>query len=127
MIIYAMLNHILILWPSIILDTMLKGTRLPQYPLPYSLLIFRICEYKGVNVCDEQTHQTTDANKIAENSLKQMKFIPFGNTYIHKDDLPPSENEEKENPPTAPIHHVDTNIGSSSGVGGSSSSLEITF
>jgi len=43
-----------------------------------------------------------------------MKFIPFGNTCIHKDDLPPSENEEEEeeNPPTGPIHPVDTNIGS---------------
>ena len=88
------------------------------------MLISRICEYKGVNVSDEQSHKTTEANKIAENSLKQMKFIPFGNTYIHKDDMPPSDNEEEENPPTAPIPPVDTNIGSSSGVGGSSSSLE---
>jgi len=53
-----------------------------------------------------------------------MKFIPFGNTYIDKDDMPPSENEEEENPPTAPVYPVNTNIGSSSGVGGSSSSLE---
>jgi len=64
MIIYAMLNHIPIHWPSIILDTMLKAKRLPQYPLPYSLLISRICEYKGVNVFDEQSHKTTEANKI---------------------------------------------------------------
>ena len=98
MIIYAMLNHIPIYWPSIILDTMLKAKRL--------------------------RHKTTEANKIAENSLKQMKFILFGNTYIHKDDMPPSDNEEEENPPTAPIPPIDTNIGSSSGVGGSSSSLE---
>jgi len=42
-----------------------------------------------------------------------MKFVPFGNTYIHKDDLPPSEHEEEEeNPPTALIHPVDTNISS---------------
>ena len=41
-IIYVMLNHIPIHWPSIILDTMLKAKRLPQYPLPYSLLISRI-------------------------------------------------------------------------------------
>ena len=53
-----------------------------------------------------------------------MKFIPFENTYIHKDDMPPSNHNEEENPPTAPIPPVDTNIGSSSGVGGSSSSLE---
>jgi len=119
-----MLNHIPIHWPNIILDTMLKAKRLPQYPLSYSLLISRICEYKGVNVSDEQSHSTTEANKIAENSLKQMKFIPFGNTYIHKDDMPPSDHEEEENPPTAPFPPVDTNIGSSSGVGGSSSSLE---
>jgi len=124
MIIYVMLNHIPIHWPNIILDTMLKAKRLPQYPLSYSLLISRICEYKGVNVSDEQSHNTTEANKIAENSLKQMKFIPFGNTYIHKDDMPPSDHEEEENPPTAPIPPVDTNIGASSGVGGSSSSLE---
>ena len=91
---------------------MCKAKRLPQYPLSYSLLISCICEYKGVNVSDEQSHQTIDANKIAENSLEQMKFIPFRNTYIHKDDLPPSKNEEEENPPTAPIHPVDTNIGS---------------
>jgi len=38
--------------------------------------------------------------------------------------MPPSDNEEEENPPTTPIPLVDTNIGSSSGVGGSSSSLE---
>ena len=111
-------------WPSIILATMLKAKRLPQYPLPYSLLISHICEYKWVNVSDEQSHKTTKAYKIVENSLKQMKFIPFGNTYIHKDDMPSSDNEEKENPSTAPILPVDTNIGLSSGVGGSSSSLE---
>jgi len=102
---------------------MLKAKRLPQYPLPYSLLISRICEYKGDNISHEQSHQTTNANKIAENSLKQMKFIPFGNTYIHKDGMPPSENEEEENPPIALVHPVNTNIGSSSGIGGSSSSL----
>ena len=124
MIIYAMLNHIPIYWPSIILDTMLKAKRLPQYPLPYSLLISRVCEYKGVTVSDEHSHKTTATNKITENSLKQMKYFPFGNTYIHKDDMPPSDNEEEENPPTAPITPVDTNIGSSSGVSGSSSSLE---
>jgi len=53
-----------------------------------------------------------------------MEFIPFGNTYIHKDDMPPSENEKEENLPIALVHPVNTNIGSSSGVGGSSSSLE---
>ncbi|QCD79551.1 hypothetical protein DEO72_LG1g3193 [Vigna unguiculata] len=38
--------------------------------------------------------------------------------------MPPSDNEEEENPLTDPIPPVHTNIGSSSGVGGSSSSLE---
>ena len=66
----SMLNHIPTHWPSIILDTMLKAKRFPRYPLPYSLLISRIFEYKGVNVSDKQSHKTTKANKIAENSLK---------------------------------------------------------
>jgi len=38
--------------------------------------------------------------------------------------MPPSDHEEEENPPTALIPPVDTNIDSSSGVGGSPSSLE---
>jgi len=38
--------------------------------------------------------------------------------------MPPSDHEEEENPTTAHIPPVDTNIGSSNGVGGSSSSLE---
>jgi len=67
---------------------MLKAKWLPQYPLPYSLLISRICEYKGINISDEQFHRTIDANKITENSLKQMKFIPFWDAYIHKDEMP---------------------------------------
>jgi len=124
MIIYALLNHIPINWPSIILDTMLKAKWLPQYPLPYSLLISRICEYKGVKISDEQFHRTTDANKVVDNSLKHMKFILFGNTYIQKDEMPHSENEKEENPYTDLVHPINTNIGSSSGVGGSSSSLE---
>jgi len=74
---------------------------------------------------DEQFHRTTNTNKIAENSLKQMKFIRFGNTYIHKDEMPHADNEEeKENPSNDHAPPINTNIGSSSRVGGSSSSLE---
>jgi len=36
---YGILNHMPIKWSSLILDTMLKAKRYPQYPLPYSLLI----------------------------------------------------------------------------------------
>ena len=38
--------------------------------------------------------------------------------------MPQSENEDEENPPTDLVPHVNTNIGSSSGAGGLSSSLE---
>jgi len=79
---------------------MLKAKWLPQYPLPYSLLIYRICEYKGVNTSDEQFHRTTNTNKISQNLLKQMKFIPLGDTYDHKDEMLQYDNEEEENPPT---------------------------
>jgi len=65
-----MLNRIIIDWPSVILDTMLKAKHLPQYPLPFSLLISKICEYKGVHTFDEQVHRTNDANQILDSSLK---------------------------------------------------------
>jgi len=83
-----MLNHIIIDWPSVILDTMLKAKRLPQYPLPFSLLISRICEYKGVNTSDEQVHRTNNANQISYSSLKQMKCICLGDQYMHRDEMP---------------------------------------
>ena len=50
MIMYGILNRVPIKWSSLILDTMLKAKRYPQYPIPYCLLISRICEYKGVNI-----------------------------------------------------------------------------
>jgi len=75
LIMYGILNRVSIKWSSLILDTMLKAKRYPQYPLPYSLLIFRICEYKGVDTTGELCQSTLRANEIAESSLKQLKLF----------------------------------------------------
>ena len=85
LIMYAILNRVPIKWSSLILDTMLKAKRYPQYPLPYSLLISRICEYKGVDTTGELCQSTLRANEIAESSLKQLKLVPLGDTYVHRD------------------------------------------
>jgi len=53
--------------------------------LSHILLISRICEYKGV---DELCQSTICANEIAESSLKQLKLVPLGDTYVHRDDMP---------------------------------------
>ena len=39
LIMYGILNRVPIKRSSLIIDTMLKAKRYPQYPLPYSLLI----------------------------------------------------------------------------------------
>ena len=67
---YGILNRVPIKWSSLILDTMLKAKRYPQYPLPYSLLILWIYEYKGVDTIGELCKSTIRAHEIADNSLK---------------------------------------------------------
>ena len=116
---YAILNRVPIKWSSLILDTMLKAKRYPQYPLPYSLLISRICEYKGVDTTGELCQSTLHANEIAESSLKQLKLVPLCDTYVHRDDMPNYDAEDEELPPTDPIPPATQNVGSSSGVGSS--------
>jgi len=100
LIMYGILNRVPIKWSSLIFDTMLKVKRYPQYPLPYSLLISRICEYKGVDTTGELCQSTIRANEIAESSLKQLKLVLLGNTYVHKDDMPNYEAEDDELPPS---------------------------
>ena len=96
MIIYELLNHITIDWSSLIVDTMLKAKGYPAYPLPYSLLISRICEYKGVSTTGELVQHTLASNKIGKSALKQISLIPLGNTYIPKGDLPNDESEDDQ-------------------------------
>ena len=116
---YEILNRDPIKWSSLILDTILKAKRYLQYPLPYSLLISRICEYKGVDTTGELCQSTVRANEIAESSLKQLKLVPPSNTYVHRNDMPNYEAEDEELPPTDPISPAAQNVGSSSGVGSS--------
>jgi len=52
-----------------------------------------------------------------------MKFIPFGDLYVHKDDVPNYEVVDDEIPPSNPTSPAAQKVGSSSGAG-SSFSLE---
>ncbi|WVY90428.1 hypothetical protein V8G54_035942 [Vigna mungo] len=65
MIIYVIINEIKIHWPSLICNTMMKAKRYTHYPLPYALLVSRICEYKGVYVATEAFQSTHPGNKIS--------------------------------------------------------------
>ncbi|KOM50069.1 hypothetical protein LR48_Vigan08g089600 [Vigna angularis] len=84
MIIYGIVNEIKIHWPSLICDTMMTAKSYTHYPLPYALLISRICKYKGVDVLTEAFQSTHPDNKICGSGLRQMGFILQGNTYIHR-------------------------------------------
>ncbi|WVZ18575.1 hypothetical protein V8G54_005897 [Vigna mungo] len=54
----------------------------------------RICDYKGVNIEREKVSHTLPSNEIGQGALKQMGFIPHGNNFIHKGDVPVEEGEE---------------------------------
>jgi len=99
---------------------MLKAKCFLAYALPYSLLISRIYEYKGVNTIGKQVQMISDANEIFDGSLKQMKFVLFRDQCIHIDEVPQYDNDD-EVPAPALVHAVHVHVGSSSGVVGSSS------
>jgi len=65
LIIYCLMNHIMIEWSMFFMETMLKARKLTQYPLPYSLLISRICEYKQVPIKGKLCQSTSPSNEIS--------------------------------------------------------------
>ncbi|KOM57890.1 hypothetical protein LR48_Vigan11g092300 [Vigna angularis] len=77
---------------------MMKAKRYTHYPIPYALLVSRICEYKGVDVSIEAFQSSHSRNKIGSYVLCQMGFILQGNTYFHRDDVgnPKEEDEDQE-------------------------------
>ncbi|WVY95337.1 hypothetical protein V8G54_034425 [Vigna mungo] len=97
-IIYGIINDILIHWTCLNYDIIMKAKRYPQYPLPYALLVSRICEYKGVNTFGEASQRTHNESKIRATYLHHM-FILQGNTYIHRDDIgnPEDKDEDQQN------------------------------
>lgn len=97
---------------------MLIVKRFSIYPLPYSLLISRICDYKKVSTNEEKVQHTRALNKIGQGELKQVGFIYHGNVFIHKGDVSTKDNEDDEGLPHAPPV-----VGSSSFVDASSSSI----
>jgi len=74
-------------WSMLFMETMFKARKLTQYPLPYFLLISRICEYKQVPTEQELRQSTSLSNEISHTYLEQMKIVPFGGGYVHKDDM----------------------------------------
>jgi len=94
LIIYCLMIHIMIDWSMLFMETMLKARKLTQYPLPYSFLISRICEYKQVPTEGELCQSTSPSNEISDFSLKQMKIVQFGGGYVHRDDVPNYEDDE---------------------------------
>ncbi|KOM49532.1 hypothetical protein LR48_Vigan08g035900 [Vigna angularis] len=105
-IMYGILQSIPINWPHLIQSIMYKAKRLDSAPLPYPLLVCRICEYKGVNVSNEQVEHVLPNHKIGDNSLRQMGFIKNGNLYIHVDDVGALVDEDEEDIPMLDPTHV---------------------
>ncbi|KOM56025.1 hypothetical protein LR48_Vigan10g191700 [Vigna angularis] len=87
LLLYGLLNHIHIDWPTLISDTMVKAKKYNSYHFPYALLISQILKYKGVSVESELTHaiQAIDT-EIGETTFRQMGFVAPGHVIIHKDD-----------------------------------------
>ncbi|KOM25211.1 hypothetical protein LR48_Vigan54s000800 [Vigna angularis] len=83
---HAITQSIPLNWPHLIQTIMLKAKRSDLAPLPYPLLVSKICEYKGVDISNEHFEHVLPGHKIGENSLRQMGFIQQGLSYIHPED-----------------------------------------
>lgn len=65
----------------------MKAQRYPVYHLPYALLVFRILEYKGVNVDGKNSCAIQVAgSEIGETTLRKMGFVARANIFVHKDE-----------------------------------------
>ncbi|KOM47557.1 hypothetical protein LR48_Vigan07g126100 [Vigna angularis] len=84
---------------------MFKAKRLDFSPLPYPLLVSRICEYKGVDISNERAERVLPNHKTGDNFLRQMGFLKQGNVYIHADDVDaPADEDEEDIPMPDPTH-----------------------
>ncbi|WVY97021.1 hypothetical protein V8G54_029172 [Vigna mungo] len=106
MIMYGILQSIPLNWPHLLQSIMYKAKRLDAAPLPYPLLVSRICEYKGVDVSNEHYEVVLPGHKIGDNSLRQMRFIKQGNSYVHSDNVggQADEDDDEDIPMPDPTH-----------------------
>lgn len=74
----------------------MKAKRYLQYPLPYALLVSRICEYGEVNTFGESSQSTHNGSKIRATYLRHIGFILQGNTYIYHVDIGNPEDEDED-------------------------------
>ncbi|KOM29357.1 hypothetical protein LR48_Vigan650s000200 [Vigna angularis] len=98
LLLYGLLNHIHIDWPTLISDTMVNAKKYNSYHFPHVLLISRILECKGVSVEGELTHAIQAIGiEIGETTFRQMGFVARGRVIIHKDDdHPEDENDDMD-------------------------------
>ncbi|KOM57462.1 hypothetical protein LR48_Vigan11g049500 [Vigna angularis] len=97
LLLYGILNHIHIDWPALIADTMVKAKKSHSYQLPYSLLISRILEFKGVPIEGELVQNIEIVgSEIGDTTFRQMGFITRGRVLIHKDDDHPDVDEDDD-------------------------------
>lgn len=58
-------------------------------------MVFRICEYKDVNVSNKRAEPVLPNHKIRDNSMRQMSFIKQRNLYIYCDDVGAQADEDE--------------------------------
>ncbi|KOM58086.1 hypothetical protein LR48_Vigan11g112000 [Vigna angularis] len=109
LLLYGILNHIHIDWPSLISDTMLKAKKYNSYNFQYALLITRILEHKGVSVEGELTQAIQAIGiEIGETTFRQMGFVARGRVLIHKDDdHQDDDNDDMDTHMAEPVQAVD--------------------
>ncbi|KOM48094.1 hypothetical protein LR48_Vigan07g179800 [Vigna angularis] len=68
-------------------------------PLPYPLLVSQICEYKGVDITNENHETVLPGHKVGDNSLRQMGLIKQGQSYLHPEDAIEGNEDEADDIP----------------------------
>jgi len=100
----ALKANLLTNWVKVVVDTILKSTKLPNYPLPYVVFLSKVFEHYNVDLFRETSYDHT--NQIGANALHHMGTILWANTWVFKDE-PVEEQATNANPQLATMSRND--------------------
>ena len=84
--IHAFKSNILVDWSEVVSDTMQKAIKLPNYPLPYAMLVCKVLEHYKVDFSGEASYALNHTSLIGANALHHMGMSFRGTTWCFKDE-----------------------------------------
>jgi len=104
MLMYSLVYKLKVNWIYVIKDHMMKSKRLPDYRLPYAVLISRFLEHFEVDLDDEVTEMVKPNSEISHFTLRKLGLMKVNGKWQSNDqgDEEEDQGEEQEAGPSQP-------------------------